>query len=136
MPSNQRAFTLVVVHNTNETIGANCNSFFLKFNHPLDDSDIKDLLNAKKGKIVPFLLKVHFFISSQGLVDPLNNKPPVKGDSKKKGGDDSMLPSVLIGTQNSNKKNMRSGKGNSSVSFQMDSTMGGVSGYGNSTRRR
>ena len=40
--------------------------FFLKFNHPLDDSDIKDLLNAKKGKIVPFLLKVHFFISSQG----------------------------------------------------------------------
>ena len=110
--------------------------FFLKFNHPLDDSDIKDLLNAKKGKIVPFLLKVHFFISSQGLVDPLNNKPPVKGDSKKKGGDDSMLPSVLIGTQNSNKKNMRSGKGNSSVSFQMDSTMGGVSGYGNSTRRR
>ena len=110
--------------------------FFLKFNHPLDDSDIKDLLNAKKGKIVPFLLKVHFFISSQGLVDPLNNKPPVKGDSKKKGGDDSMLPSVLIGTQNSNKKNMRSGKGNASVSFQMDSTMGGVSGYGNSTRRR
>ena len=47
-----------------------------------------------------------------------------------------MLPSILGGTQNSNKKNMRSGKGNASVSFQMDSTMGGVSGYGNSTRRR
>ena len=59
----------------------------------------------------------------------------MKGDGKKKGGDDSLLPSVLGGTQNPNKKSMRSGKGNS-VSFQMDSTMGGASGYGNSTRRR
>ena len=111
--------------------------FFLKFNHPLDDSEIKDVMNAKKGKIVPFLLRMHFFIASQGLVDPLKNKPPEKNDKngKNSGTDSSTLPSVLLGGQSSMKKSMRSGKG-ASVTFQMDNTIGGVSGYGSSTRRR
>ena len=108
--------------------------FFLKFNHPLDDPEIKDVMNAKKGKIVPFLLRMHFFIASQGLVDPLKNKPPEKDkNGKNSGTDSSVLPSVL--GQSSMKKNMRSGKG-ASVTFQMDSTIGGASGYGSSTRRR
>ena len=84
--------------------------FFLKFNHPLDDSEIKDVMNAKKGKIVPFLLRMHFFIASQGLVDPLKNKPPEKNDKngKNNGTDSSTLPSVLLGGQSSMKKSMRS----------------------------
>ena len=109
----------------------------MKFNHPLDDPEIKDVMNAKKGKIVPFLLRMHFFIASQGLVDPLKNKPPEKNDKngKNSGTDSSTLPSVLLGGQSSMKKSMRSGKG-ASVTFQMDNTIGGVSGYGSSTRRR
>ena len=82
--------------------------FFLANNHPLDDSEIKDLLSAKKGKIVPFLIKMHDFIARQGLVDPLRNKPPkipAKGERRQEKdlvGDLPAIKSVKFGMDETN----------------------------------
>jgi adenylate kinase family enzyme len=104
-------------------------NFFLKNNLPLDDNEIKDLLTARKGKIVPFLLKLHHFIASRGHLEPLKNKPP---RPEEKGKDSGSLPSMGVSTKGSGK----SGKMRGSVSFNMDASSTGYTGGASTGRRR
>ena len=96
----------------------------------MTDTEIKDIMTARKGKIVPFLLKLHHFIASHGHVEPLKNKPSKQSEKVE---DTGSLPTIGTSTKGSGK----SGKMRGSVSFNMDTLGNSSMGYsGASTGRR